>query len=244
MGRTVLVTRAAEDAATWVAAIERAGHRGLALACIATELLRDDTTAARLEGALAGAEWLVLTSRRGVRAVAGLLGRRLPDGLRLAVVGPATADEAAELLGPVTLVPDEPTGAGLAAALLAQLRAETAGGAVRPPRVAVAAADRAGRELERRLEPEGVEVRRVTVYRTRPAPVCEPRHELARDGIDTILLASPSAVEGLLNQALVPRGAAIITIGPTTTEAAHRAGLQVTAEAPSPSLGAMLEAIP
>ena len=47
----------------------------------------------------------------------------------------------------------------------------------------------------------------------------------------TCCCASPSAVTGLLNAAVVPAGARVITIGPTTSAAARAAGLAVSAEA-------------
>ena len=59
-----------------------------------------------------------------------------------------------------------------------------------------------------------------------------------------ILVASPSAVEGLLNQADVPEQSAIVTIGPVTSEAVRAAGLTVAAEAARPSLDGLLEMIP
>ncbi len=189
-----------------------------------------------------GARWLALTSRRGVEAVARLAPGGVPAGVAIAAVGPATAEAARALLGRCDLVAAEGTGAALAEALRDALDSGAPGAT--PPKVAIAAADRAERHLERALEPAGVTVARVAVYRTVPAPPETPRVALDALGVDTILLASPSAVAGLVHRAVVPGGAAVVTIGPSTTEAARAHGLLVRAEARRPGLEGILEVIP
>jgi uroporphyrinogen-III synthase len=59
-----------------------------------------------------------------------------------------------------------------------------------------------------------------------------------------ILLASPSAVLGLVHRAVLPVGAQVVTIGPATTAAARANGLAVAAQARHPDLEGLLEAIP
>ena len=87
-----------------------------------------------------------------------------------------------------------------------------------------------------------ITTRRVDVYRTTPVPPSARKREFEADGVDDVLLASPSAVTGLVNCA-VPKAARVITIGPTTSAAATAAGLHVTAEARWPNLDGMLEAM-
>jgi len=62
-------------------------------------------------------------------------------------------------------------------------------------------------------------------------------------GADDVLLASPSAVAGFVNQVRLDRTPGIFTIGPSTTEAARAAGLDVTGEASRPGLRGLLEAM-
>ncbi len=245
-GRTVLVTRAAEDAAPWAERLAALGARPVVFPCLVCEARDDAPTRAALAAALDGASWLALTSRRGVEAVARLAPGGVPAGVAIAAVGPATAEAARALLGRCDLVAAEGTGAALAEALRDALVAGAPGAApgAAPPKVAIAAADRAGRHLERVLEPAGVTVARVAVYRTVPAPPETPRVALDALGVDTILLASPSAVAGLVHRAVVPGGAAIVTIGPSTSEAARAHGLLVCAEARRPGLEGILEVIP
>jgi len=242
-GRTVLVTRAAEDAAPWAERLAALGATPVVFPCLVCETLDDAPTRAALAAALDGAAWLALTSRRGVEAVAALMPGGVPPSVAVAAVGPATATAARALLGRCELVAPEGTGASLAEALRRELAAHPSPAAP-PPKIAIAAADRAERHLERVLEPEGVRVARVAVYRTVPAPPETPRVALDALGIDTILLASPSAVAGLVHRAVVPDGAVIVTIGPSTTEAARAHGLAVRSEARRPGLEGILEVIP
>ena len=275
-GKTLLVTRAAEDAEEWTRAIEARGGRALALPCLAAEEIGGAELRSALRGALADAAFLVFTSPRGVaatRALLGedaatrasnspatraLLGENAPGDARthdrngaatrallgedaaalppIACVGPATAAAARAAFGRADFVEERGRGAALAESLAAKLR--------RGEAVVVCAADRAQRHLEDALAPRGVEVRRLAVYRTIPAPPRDPKIDLGAWGLDAILLASPSAAEGLVNQALVPPRLAVLSIGPTTTAAARALGLAVAGEARRPGLEGLLEVLP
>ena len=72
----------------------------------------------------------------------------------------------------------------------------------------------------------------------RPTPI-----DLAGEGIGDVLLASPSAVQGLLNVASFPAETRIFTLGPTTTAAVVAAGLVVSGEAMRPDLDSLVEAM-
>lgn len=233
-GRTLVVTRAADDAEPWLRAIEERGGRGVHLPCIEHEELTGAATRAALSAALERADWLALTSRRGAAAVAALGGA--PARVRVAAVGPATADACRALLGRCDLVASEESGRGLAEELAARLGAEGPANAL----VVVAAAEDGRRDLEERLPAAGARVERVAVYRTRPLADNEPLADLG--AVDAILLASPSAARGFACRARVRAGARIVTIGPTTTAAARELGLGPLVEARRPSLDALLEA--
>lgn len=239
-GRTILLTRTEEDAGEWADFLRRRGDRPVVFPCLVCEPIEDPESRAALREALAGASWLVLTSRRGVEAAAHLLGASLPEEVRLAVVGPATAAAARAAFGRVDLVPGAATGEGVARALVTWF----SGMPQAPRKIAAAAADRAAPALEEILTPAGIAVARVAVYRTIPAPPEHPRFPLGSLGLDAILLASPSAVTGLLHRAEVPEGVPIVTIGPSTSAAARAAGLTVAAEAPRPGLEGLLEVLP
>lgn len=239
-GRTILVTRPEMDAEEWAARLREIGARPVIFPCLVCEMIDNPATRAALTQALDKAAWLTLTSRRGVEATASLLNHTLPTDMRIAVVGPATAHAARDLFGRADLVPEEATGASLAHALAGWFLDHPEA----PKKIAVAAADRAEHTLERILESQGVKVARVAVYRTIPAPPEQPRVRLEDMDLDVILLASPSAVTGLLHRAEVPPGVSIVTIGPSTSAAARAAGLTVAAEARSPGLEGFLEVLP
>jgi uroporphyrinogen-III synthase/uroporphyrinogen III methyltransferase/synthase len=177
--------------------------------------------------------WAAFASGHAVeRTVERLDALGLPRGaladLRLACVGPATADRLAALVRPPDLVPLEHTGAALAAALARHV----AGAAVLVPR----AAD--GRpELLDGLRAAGAEVTAPVAYRTvpvRPETLAPLADLLAAGEVDAVAFASPSAVRsvagalgeraGLLARSL------LAAIGPTTAEALRSAGLEAGAQ--------------
>ena len=229
------MTRAAEDAERWATRLASLGAEPVVLPCLVCEPIVDAAKALRLS--LVDATWLVLSSRRGAESVAGLLDGALPPGVQVAVVGPTTARAAADELGWVDLVAADSTAAGLGRALCERL-AETV-----PARVVIAGAAGGRRDVEAALAAVAAVVTRVDVYRTVPAPPTADKRDLATEGVDVVLLASPSAVVGLVNRAVLSGTAQIITIGPTTTAAAVAAGLTVAAEAHRPDLEGMLEAL-
>ena len=243
-GLTVLLTRAREDAAAWAEGLAARGARAVVFPCIEPQPIRDEATAAALTAALRRADWLVLSSVRGVHGVAELSGSRSVADVSIATVGKATAATANRELGRVDLVAPGGTARDLAETLAHRLAEQSRRGAGQSIRVVAAGAQSSRRDLEEVLEPLGVEVSRVAVYRTAVARGKGRRESIASMGIDAIFLASPSAVSGLLARARVPEGVGIITIGPSTTRAARKAGLRVDGEACRRDLEGMIEAIP
>lgn len=239
-GMRILLTRSQRGCAQWAVRVRAHGGVPVSFPCIGrVAVAASSPTAMQLRVSIDKADWLALTSPFGAETVARILGGRLPDGVAVAVVGPATASIAQREFGRVDLRAAGGTGAALAEELLRRLPMRGESG----PRVVIAAAERGRRDLERLLEPRGVTVERFAVYRTEPARALESRARLA-SGIDVVLVASPSAVVGLRARAEIAPQIPIVTIGPTTTAAVRSAGMQVAAQAENRSLEAMLEAIP
>lgn len=232
-GLTVLVTRSEEDCADWAARLDSRGARPVALPCIRCETIDNAALRAELAAAAAAADWITFTSVRGVEAFVAL-GARPPARAKIAVVGRATADAAEHALGRVDLV------AGGTAALLAGALAAS-GVLANGSSVLLALAENAGDVLERELTAAGARCTRLDLYRTVPAAPSAAKRAISTLGADNVLLASPSAVTGFLNQVEIDAPVRIITIGPSTTAAARRAGLTVTAEAREPSFEGMVE---
>ena len=241
-GRRILVTRAADDADRWAERLTAVGARPLTLPCLVCESIGDDATMRRLRDGIDAADWLLLMSARGAEAVAQLLagGAPVPAGLRIAAIGPATARAATTHLGRVDLVAREGTAVGLAGEIADMARNSVGAGQVTALIATAASGSDRAADL---LGGAGLVVIQVAVYRTVPAPVAMTKRNLAADGVEIVLLASPSAVTGLLHLAILPASARIITIGPTTSAAAMAAGLAVSGEAKRPTFEGILEAI-
>ncbi len=231
----MLLTRAEEDNETWAERLTAAGARPIALPCIRTEPIDDPELRAALNEALTDANWLVFTSRRGVEALAALLEAPLGARTRIGVVGAATAAAAKERLGRVDLTSEAGTAASLARSLAERVAPGT--------NVVIAVAENAGDTLTEVLGAAGAACTRLNVYRTVAAPPAEEKRALSALGADNVLLASPSAVAGFVNQVELDTRADIFTIGPSTTAAAHAAGLKVAAQAEYPSLEGLMEAM-
>ena len=233
--RRILLTRAEEDSAAWAAEIEARGAAPVVLPCIECRDVDTPELRARLAAELPRARWLAFTSRRGVAAFARLQDGPPPAALKLAAVGPATAEAATAAFGRVDLLGPGGTASSLADALAAALDAGD--------RVLAALAENAGPALERTLASAGHSCTRLAVYRTLPVPEQRPRRAVSSLGVDAVFLASPSAVTGFVNRVWLDTTAEVFTIGPSTTEAARAAGLEVTGEASRPGLQGLLEAM-
>lgn len=225
-GVRVLVTRPAEVAGPIVELLRAAGAIAIEEPMLVTTPVAYDTRR------LAAARWVLLTSAFGAAQAAA----HLPADAAIAVVGASTATELARRGRTADFVAAGGTGAALADEL------PIAAG----DRVVLLRSDLAESELPRRLRARGATVDDVVCYRT--VPLSEPRPglraALAAGGIDAILLASPSAAQGLVNSCGRDLGRAVlVTIGPTTTRAVDALGLTVAAEADAPSAEAMIAAL-
>jgi uroporphyrinogen-III synthase len=193
-------------------------------------------------------DWLVVTSPRGVLALTHRLASRgvtgLPPGLRVAVIGPATARALRELGARVELVADEETSGGLAASLLPRLERSASVLIVRPEGVEGT--------LAASLRAAGVSAREAALYRTVPSERVAELAEAAIAGsfaavvftapsAATLWLASVGGRHEALFRALTP--IARVAIGPTTAGALASIGLPASAVAAKPQEDAVGDAI-
>jgi uroporphyrinogen-III synthase len=242
-GRRVLVTLAREDSRLLVNRLESAGAEAVLFPCISVETLDGDFTRHHLGRALAQATWVAFSSRRGVEAVAQM-GGKICQRTRIAAVGPGTEARAREHFGRCELVSSEGTGRSLGRDLARTIAeagnmTESLAGAV----VVIPRAESGRRDRELALIDVNIKTVSVPVYRTMVAKISDEILDLDSLGVDTVVLASPSATAGLLNQAHVPKNVKVVTIGPTTSQAVQEAGLTVSAEATEPSVDALLKAL-
>ena len=232
-GLRVVNTRSPKQAGELDALLEARGARPLSYPCIDIAPALDPAPLdAALRQVVDGAfDWLVFTSANAVEAAKTRLeGLGIQPGqmsrARVAAVGPGTAAAIADRLGiDADLCPEE----YLAEALAEQLVARQA------RRVLVPQAERAREALCRILTANGIEVEAVTAYRTVLGGGGADVPRLLRAGrIDAVVFASPSAVNNMAVRFEREDGdwedlrkVCIACIGPVTSAAAERRGLEV-----------------
>jgi uroporphyrinogen III methyltransferase/synthase len=220
----ILVTRPGGESDPLVHALRRRGYRVHAVATVQTEPM--DFNA----GSLASCDWIVLTSVRGVKALA-----ELPPGPRFAAVGSETARALRARGVEPSHLPGRADGADLGDTLPD----------VKGKRIALVRASAAGSDLPDRLRRRGATVEEVTAYRTvegPPASAEKMRDALADPELAAVVFASGSAVRGFLDlggSAQLPA----ITIGPRTTNSARERGFVVIAEADAQSVSGLADAV-
>lgn len=176
-------------------------------------------------GRLNDYDWVACTSVNGVNA---LRGAQLPPGLRLAAVGPATADAFEEVLGRNALVvPDVSTAARLAAAF-----------PPRPGRVLAPLAALAGPDLANGLRDRGYQVDVVTAYATAVPELA--RSDLDRAaGADVVVVSSPSVARRLTDVLGDRCPEVAIAVGPRSADAAAELGFTVVVTTPGEVIAAL-----
>ena len=279
-GLRVVVCRPADQAGALARRLEAAGAEAVLAPVIAITGPEDGGAALRaaLRG-LAPGDWLVVTSANGAARAAAQ--GPLPEGVRVAAIGPATARRAAEEGLRVALVPKRSIAEGLleefpdpprgqaSAGMPSSFRNTGAGGGRGRPEAPVASVDGgAGRGRSEAAKPErsrrkvvlaraaqaraalpdglraaGWEVADVAAYRTVGAVLTdEQRRRVAR--ADAVAFTSSSTVKHLLAQ--VGAGSVpplVASIGPATTAAVRRHGLDVTVEAADHNTDGMIAAL-
>jgi len=233
----VLVLRAAAQAPAFARRLEEAGFEPVLYPVLRIEPASGPDLDAALERLAQGAyDVLVLTSVNGVDAVQQRMaarGWRLPRGVRIAVIGPATADAVRAWGYEPAVMPDAFVAEALAEAL----------GPVAVQRILLARADRARPTLRHLLRDAGARVDEVVAYHTRTVVP-----EVPPPPADVVAFTSPSTVEGLRAayahwKRTWPPAARVVCIGPITARAAQAAGLPVHAVAREYTLAGVVEAV-
>lgn len=245
-GQRIVVTRPADEARRVVGGLEALGAEVLLAPTVTigppVEPAPLDSAIDRLESF----DWLVFTSANGVRYFLDRLdhhGRdlRALGRLKLAAIGPATAEALSDARLRADLVPGSFRSEDLAEALV-----ERAAGR----RVLLARADRGRTVLKDELE-RVAQVEQVAVYQNADAEALPPHvaARLAEGSVDWITLTSSAITERL--HALLPAPAhaliggpvRLASISPVTTAAAARLGWTVDAEARTYTWDGLVQAI-
>jgi uroporphyrinogen III methyltransferase/synthase len=228
-GTRIVVTRPAEQAGALRSQLEELGAEVLVQPAIEIHPPADPSGVDAALARLAEYDWLAFSSANGVRfllerllAMADL--RRL-TGVRLAAIGPATANELARYYLRADLVPDEYRAEELAAALAAQTRGK---------RVLLARASRGREVLADELRAAGATVDQVVVYESRDVSQPDPhvRESLRAGNIDWITVTSSAigrSLVALFGDDL--HKTRLASISPVTSETLRELGFEPAAEA-------------
>ncbi len=248
VGKRVVVTRAAEQSESLISALREHGAIPIVLPLVAfvpPDDLRplDDTIRN-----LGRFDWVFLTSQNALRAMqerSAFLGLSFAGeltGVRIAAVGPATAEAARNAGLQVAHIATKHQGVALAE----ELGAEVSGKRVLLPR-----SDRANQDLVVLLNRVGALVSEVIAYKTVPAMEQDLRNHEAvlRQGADAVFFFSPSAVHHLFDLLgrdkflAFAQAAACVAIGPVTERALREAGVTRILLAGDTTVAAALEAL-
>lgn len=235
LGQRILVTRPRQQARDLMAQLEELGAVVSVLPAVEIREPADWAPVDRALGHLADYQWLVFTSANGVDAFVRRLrqtGRdlRALGSLRLAVIGPATADALRRYHLEPDLVPSVYDSEHLASAL-----SERAAG----QRLLLARADR-GREVLRQLLTNVAEVEQIAVYSQVDAidPDAEALAAVREGQIDVITVTSSNIARALaaaLDDEALRRircgEVRLVSISPITSAAIRELELPIAAEA-------------
>lgn len=249
-GKRVVVTRAAEQAEELVAALESLGAEIVFLPTVAFVEAQDLAPLDLAVLDLDKFDWVIFTSRNAVKfLVQRFPALNIPPKQRthllltpkVAVIGPSTHDEALC----AGFLPDYEAAEFRGEILAGELLEKVQGKRILLPR-----SNLANSTLPQILREAGAEVVEVNAYRTIVPTLDEKQLEAIRQGaVDVITFFSPSSYRHLADEigvdTLHRQSSKIVfaTIGPTTSEALRRDGLEVAIEAPSASAEELWEAI-
>lgn len=235
-GIRIVVCRPRDQAAPLVERLEAESAEVVCAPVIA--IVDPDDGGAELRMALMSlvpGDWLVLTSPNGAARAAAALEGGLPTGVKVAVVGPGTAERARATGLAVDLIPDRSVAEGLLEVFPAP---GPSGGSV-----VLARAEVARDVLPLGLREIGWEVADITAYRTVSADL-DPGQRRAVAASEVVLFTSSSTVERLVEE--VGRDAVppvVVSIGPATSATARGLGIDVTIEAVEHTIPGVVDAL-
>lgn len=220
----VLVTASEGRLAGLEGLLEVRGYEAIRHPVIATEVIRDPVAAQRL----LGLPWWLFLSRTAVEASVAN-GLSFPIDVRLAAVGPGTAEALRAAGGEVAATGDPATAEGLAKAVVRHPHGPRSGDSI-----GAVVGNRARSALRIALALHGVDLVTAELYCTRT------RGWRDIGSVDVVVLASPSAVVEL--PIFIAWTALLVAIGPTTAGAIRRRGWEAI-EATEPTVQGVLDAL-
>jgi len=248
-GKRIVVTRSREQASELTRQLAALGADVLEIPTIAIKPAKDPAPLLEAVQTIGTYDWLVFTSPNGVDAFFRVFFAEHADlrdlgGLKIAVIGAATAQKIVALHLQVDLQPKEFTGE----ALLEAFRKE---GGCENLKFLLPRADLADEKLARGLEDLGGIVDDLDAYQTVPDTEDRTGHRarLLAEGADIVTFTSSSTVHNFCAMPDVPEmfrqfpQLRIVSIGPQTTVAVMAHGLKVAAEAKEHTISGLVETV-
>ncbi len=247
-GKRIVITRSAAQSEVLARELSALGAIPVVLPLVS---FADPEDFAPLDAAITEIQrfdWIIFTSAQAVRAVVKRgeeLKRSLIQSgskLRIASVGPVTAEAARQARLRVDYVAETHTGAALA---------EELGNRLQGAKVFLPRSDRANQGLPPALKRHGARVTEVIAYRTlRPTDVDQRNlGRISEVAADAVLFFSPSAVQhfaelfgGQQLRALQDK-LAVMAVGPVTANALRGAGVRRIVLAKETTAGSVVEAL-
>lgn len=241
-GKKILVTRPANQAAALAGPLAELGAEILFQPAIAISLPRDWSPVDAAVSRLSEFDWLVFSSSNGVRV---LLDRVLESGkdlrvfgqIKLAAIGPGTADELLRYHLQADLIPDEYRAESLAGSLTKSARGK---------RVLLARANRGREVLAEELAAAGGIVEPIVVYESSDTASADPHiAELLQAGkIDWVTVTSSAIARSLVRLFGDDlRKTKLATISPITSGTLRELGFEPAAEAKEYTIAGIVKAI-
>jgi uroporphyrinogen III methyltransferase / synthase len=243
-GRRIVVTRTRRQAGALSAKLLLLGADVLELPTIRIEPPEDLLEFGELVRDAYQYDWLVFTSPNGVSAFFDMFFKLYQDtrnigGVRIAAIGPGTAQRIRDYHLTVEVQPEEFVAEAVVDALQQFESVENL-------KFLLVRAENARDVLPKRLTQLGAIVDEAIAYRTVPETqdATGARERFEREGADLITFTSSSTVTNFLALKLPwPGNLRTASIGPITSETMRQAGLKVDVEAPRHDIDGLVEAI-
>jgi len=243
-GKRIVVTRTRKQASVLSNKLRGLGAHVIELPTIRVEAPSNLREFAELVQDAHAYEWIVFTSVNGVEAFFDIFFKLYDDtreigGVRMAAIGPATAQRIKDFHLHIDLQPEE----FVAEAVIREFKKQ---GSMENVRILLVRAEKARDVLPKELSVAGAIVDEAFAYRTMPETrdTSDARRQLAEHGADLITFTSSSTVENFLALGLPwPKGMRIASIGPITSKTVRDQGLNVDVEARRHDIDGLVQAI-
>src|SRR6266480_517745 len=244
LGKRIVVTRTRQQASVLSNRLRALGAHVIELPTIRVEAPSNLREFAELVQYAHTYDWIVFTSVNGVEAFFDIFFKLYDDareigGVRVAAIGPATAQRVKDFHLHVDLQPEE----FVAEAVVREFKKQ---GSIENLRILLVRAEKARDTLPKELSGLGALMDEASAYRTVPETrdTSGARQQLVQDGADLITFTSSSTVENFLALGLPwPKGMRIASIGPITSKTVRDQGLQVDVEARRHDIDGLMQAI-